>query len=286
MRRFTPKENALIKLLAKYKENDDIESLRFGNFLSHIIPQYVLIWDNEGYKVLDKIELYIPNKEKEVLKGAFYELANFMFFLEELENAKFILLRNANRGTTTNLFDIKCYHIESNKILTNNGDIDVSTYTPYTTQLELQKLLNKYATSLIYPLPILEEYVANNCKTFEEMQLDEERQRYDDSRNTTLVSLEQTQESIKLNRHTFIVTAILSLISVMISIYQCTQPTDIEDKDIKWIESAIIKQKHISIDSICTSLPDTLNVKVTGSPEKQPINLNVTVKENQPTEIQ
>lgn len=50
--------------------------------------------------------------------------------------------------------------------------------------------------------------------------------------------------------------------------------------DIQGIRTAIEQNKNISIDAIST---DTLNVKVT---DKQPINLNVTVKENQPTKIQ
>lgn len=286
MRIFSPKEKALIKLLANYKEKDDIESLRFRIFLSHIIPQYVLVWDNKKYNILDNIKLYIPNKQEDVLRASYYELANFIFFLEELEVAKFIKLRNTNNGASTILYDKEYYYEKDGKIFTNKDNKDVFAYTPYKTQLELQNLLNKYADCLIYPLPVLEEYVANGCKTFEELQLDEERERYEDSRNATIISLEQTQESIKLNRKTFIVTAILSLISVLINIYQCTQPTNIEDKDIQRIESAITTQKYISIDSICAALPDTLNVKVTDTPEKQPINLNVTVKENQPTKIQ
>ena len=32
--------------------------------------------------------------------------------------------------------------------------------------------------------------------------------------------------------------------------------------------------------------PDTLNVRVADAPDKQPINLNVIVKENQPTKVQ
>ena len=52
---------------------------------------------------------------------------------------------------------------------------------------------------------------------------------------------------------------------------------------MRGIKTAIEQNRNISIDAINT---DTLNVKVTDTPEKQPINLNVTVKENQPTKIQ
>jgi hypothetical protein len=56
--------------------------------------------------------------------------------------------------------------------------------------------------------------------------------------------------------------------------------------DVQVITTAIKEQKSISIDKFPDIIPDTINVKVTDTPEKQPINLNVTVKENQQTKIQ
>ena len=173
-----------------------------------------------------------------------------------------IILRNANKGASTNLFDTKYYYQDKQEIYKIDDNKNIRDYKPYSTQLELQRLLNKYANCLILPLPILVEYVSNGCKSYEKLLLDEERERYEDSQKCTILSLEQTQESIKLNRIAVCITAIFSFISVVISLNQCSESKSVEVNNIQEIVSAIKEHKTVTIDSVKTLPNDTFNVNV------------------------
>lgn len=89
--------------------------------------------------------------------------------------------------------------------------------------------------------------------------------------------------TIKISIAAIFVSILIGIFSPFISKW-ISEKSDKES--IELVISAIKEQKSISIDKFPDILPDTLNVKVTDTPEKQPINLNVTVKENQPTKIQ
>ena len=93
-------------------------------------------------------------------------------------------------------------------------------------------------------------------------------------------------KGLKISQKSFIVAILTLLGTIGFGIWQkCTQQ-EIDSKQINAIISAIKEQKSISIDKFPDIIPDTLNVRVTDAPDKQPINLNVIVKENQPKEVQ
>lgn len=98
--------------------------------------------------------------------------------------------------------------------------------------------------------------------------------------------LEEAKNSTFWSRVAAIVAILAFILSVILGLFQTCSQQEIDSEQINTIISAIKEQKSISIDKFPDILPDTLNVKVTDTPEKQPINLNVTVKENQPTKIQ
>ena len=80
-----------------------------------------------------------------------------------------------------------------------------------------------------------------------------------------------------------IVSVIIGITSPYIS--KCISEKS-DKESLEQVVSAIKEQKSISIDKFPDIIPDTLNVRVTDASDKQPINLNVTVKENQPVKVQ
>ena len=80
-----------------------------------------------------------------------------------------------------------------------------------------------------------------------------------------------------------IVSVIIGITSPYIS--KCISEKS-DKESLEQVVSAIKEQKSISIDKFPDIIPDTLNIRVTDASDKQPINLNVTVKENQPIKVQ
>ena len=81
------------------------------------------------------------------------------------------------------------------------------------------------------------------------------------------------------------VAAIVAIITVLFTICHtcCNQQNN--SQQIYSIINAIQEQKSISIEHFPNIIPDTLNVKLTDKTDNQPINLNVTVKPDQPKQI-
>ena len=80
-----------------------------------------------------------------------------------------------------------------------------------------------------------------------------------------------------------IVSVIIGITSPYIS--KCISEKS-DKESLEQVVSAIKEQKSISIDKFPDIIPDTLNIRVTDASDKQPINLNVTVKENQSIKVQ
>jgi hypothetical protein len=86
-------------------------------------------------------------------------------------------------------------------------------------------------------------------------------------------------------RQSFNVAIVALIVSIIFGLYQSCSQQEINSEQINIIISAIKEQKSISIDKFPAIIPDTLNVKVTEVPNKLPINLNVTLKDNPPANI-
>ena len=132
--------------------------------------------------------------------------------------------------------------------------------------------LSRYHNCRIIPAAQLIDIRNNNFKTIEQRRFEKQ--------------LKEAENSTSWSRVAAIVAILAFILSVILGLFQTCSQQEIDSEQINTIISAIKEQKSISIDKFPDILPDTLNVKVTNTSEKHPINLNVTVKENQPTKIQ
>ncbi len=132
--------------------------------------------------------------------------------------------------------------------------------------------VSRYYNCRIIPSAQLIDIRENGFKTLEQRRFEKQ--------------LKEAENSTFWSRVAAIVAILAFILSVILGLFQTCSQQEIDSEQINTIISAIKEQKSISIDKFPDILPDTLNVKVTDTPEKQPINLNVTVKENQPTKIQ
>ena len=129
-------------------------------------------------------------------------------------------------------------------------------------------------------------YVTNALVDFAKDFKTVEQRRFEEQLNEAKESLVTSQKGLKISLCSFIVAILTLLGTIGFEIWQkCTQQ-EIDSEQINTIISAIKEQKSISIDKFPDIIPDTLNIRVIDASDKQPINLNVTVKENQPTKVQ
>jgi hypothetical protein len=177
--------------------------------------------------------------------------------LQKLEKENLIILSNRENSTLYPNFDKD----EENNV----SYININNH-------KIEEYIKEIYYAQIIPTTTLIDIAENDFKTVEHLRYEEQ---LDEAKNSTFWS-----------RVAAIVAILAFILSVILGLFQTCSQQEIDSEQINTIISAIKEQKSISIDKFPDILPDTLNVKVTDTPEKQPINLNVTVKENQPTKIQ
>ena len=321
MREFSKKEKNLIKKFLRLKNDNDIVGLQVAKFIRESLDCFAL-----KYQTKDKpqIVFYSKSKDDDINKvnHNYITICDFIYFLQELEQYGFIkfqrnvstMLNNSNDNYVL-LFDRDKYkYNEEEDNFTHLEDDEVKeieflgkkwTLSPFKIASNIDKVyldfvkdLVIYGNAIIYPLPLLEDFVNHDFKDLERIMLEETRnfnRETISNTNTTLEetrtynkkSLSKTDEALKQTRYSIGISAfavVISCIAIIAPIlYEAFWSNSPNSADMRGIKTAIEQNRNISIDAINT---DTLNVKVTNTSEKQPINLNVTVKENQPTKIQ
>ena len=253
MRDFTSEEQAILRRMVSYRNNNNIEALRLRNLLDEIVPNYVLIWEKKSPEHCENIDLYLPTNDKEVGLSSFYEIADFLLFIEEINELGLISVRNYDIKTYTKaLFSTDKYYYENpfmsnESILTRREHKRVNRtngYYSYRSQLQLTKLLNSYCDAIILPRPLLLDLEKNNFMTIEARRFDKQ--------------LSRTNISI-------IVAALAIVVPIIVN--KCFS----DSADGSCVEapvSSITKNDVSSIDSTTIFPIETLNVVKTISYEK------------------
>lgn len=264
MRNFTDTEQAVLKRMVSYRKNNNIEALRLRNLLDEIVPNYVLIWEKKSPEHCENIDLYLPTNDKEIGLSSFYEMADFLLFIEEIKELGLISVRNYDIKTHTKaIFSTNKYYCENpfvsnESILTKRTHKRVNSsngFHSYRSQLQLTQLLNSYCDAVILPRPLLLDLDKNDYTTIEERRFNKQ--------------LIRTNISIIIAAFAIIIPCIIN---------KCFSDT-VKLDNIEVLTSAITKDKTVSIDSIGVIPKDTLKVKVIlpnvkltpiSNPSKQP----------------
>lgn len=259
MREFTDTERKLVKALINNVSRKS--GLRIGEVLLQVYPiEYI-----EKNKVDDpfyKETIKICHKVEENLESKLYEAFSLIIMLIE---HRYIVAKELIDKEIIGKKNPLCYSLDNQH--------EERTYFNYY-DIELWKLLNSHFS------------VTNSLVDFAKDFKTVEQRRFEEQLNKAKESLINSQKGLKISLRSFIVAILTLLGTIGFGIWQkCTQQ-EIDSEQINTIISAIKEHKSISINKFPNIIPDTLNVKVTDAPDKQPINLSVTVKENQPTKMQ
>lgn len=246
MRDFTDTEQRAVRKLIEWSTNG--QSIRLGEVLRNLFPEIEYIKSSKNKKEeFYKHTIDICYNEKQCSLSNILEVVNL-----------FDLLVKQNYIVVKQLFPIERIgeeHQGMYPIMENQHYVETPIVNYY--QYDLWEFLCNHF------------YVTNALVDFAKDFKTPEQRRHNCTTNISVAAI--------------IVSVIIGITSPYIS--KCISEKS-DKESLEQVVSAIKKQKSISIDKFPDIIPDTLNVRVTDASDKQPINLNVTVKENQPVKVQ
>ena len=246
MRDFTDTEQRAVRKLIEWSTNG--QSIRLGEVLRNLFPEIEYIKPSKNKKEeLYKHTIDICYNEKQCSLSNILEVVNL-----------FDLLVKQNYIVVKQLFPIERIgeeHQGMYPIMENQHYVETPIVNYY--QYDLWEFLCNHF------------YVTNALVDFAKDFKTPEQRRHNCTTNISVAAI--------------IVSVIIGITSPYIS--KCISEKS-DKESLEQVVSAIKEQKSISIDKFPDIIPDTLNIRVTDASDKQPINLNVTVKENQPIKVQ
>ena len=246
MRDFTDTEQRAVRKLIEWSTNG--QSIRLGEVLRNLFPEieYIKLSKNKKEEFY-KHTIDICYNEKQCSLSNILEVVNL-----------FDLLVKQNFIVVKQLFPIERIgeeHQGMYPIMENQHYVETPIVNYY--QYDLWEFLCNHF------------YVTNALVDFAKDFKTPEQRRHNCTINISVAAI--------------IVSVIIGITSPYIS--KCISEKS-DKESLEQVVSAIKEQKSISIDKFPDIIPDTLNIRVTDASDKQPINLNVTVKENQPIKVQ
>ena len=246
MRDFTDTEQRAVRKLIEWSTNG--QSIRLGEVLRNLFPEIKYIKPSKNKKEeFYKHTIDICYNEKQCSLSDILEVVNL-----------FDLLVKQNYIVVKQLFPIERIgeeHQGMYPIMENQHYVETPIVNYY--QYDLWEFLCNHF------------YVTNALVDFAKDFKTPEQRRHNCTTNISVAAI--------------IVSVIIGITSPYIS--KCISEKS-DKESLEQVVSAIKEQKSISIDKFPDIIPDTLNIRVTDASDKQPINLNVTVKENQPIKVQ
>lgn len=249
MREFTSTENKFIERIVQiHRENglNSLPELQVSRLLRNELKFFALRWE---IKPKPTVTIYVPKGDKDSTKinDLFFQVADFIYFIEELESLGFIKLQNIpsdKEEDFTILYDRDKYEYSSkdNWFWENINDVVIggNKYSGkalvalegwHSLHNDFAYDLDKCGLSLIYPLPLAASYVDNGFKTDEQLNLESQ--------------LSDTKASLKWAKRTFWIT-VGALIATLV-IAKCGHQT-IDEAQFNYLIDSIgakIERNHL-----------------------------------------
>lgn len=271
MRLFSKPENEIIKKLVNIQRKAKpglLAELQVARLLRKKLKFFALQWSIDP---IDEIIIYTPEKDfknKKKIDRQYFNIADFIYFIEELEQLGFVKLQkipSKNEDNYTILYyrdkydyDKKTGTFWTDVELNNEGKtikgkalVPLKEWRKFNT--DFAKDMQRCALSIVYPLPLAREYVKNGFKTLEQRQFEKQ--------------METALESAKYGRWAAVLGAVSAFAAIATLLYTLitdNKPTTIDRLDLERIESAINSNHLTEPLEIITN--DTLVVKQVQAP--------------------
>ena len=271
MRQLAETERLLVEKIVQLKQAARLEELQVARLLRKELECFALRWVLEPKKTL--LFYSIQNKtDWNVLRKNYFQVADFLYLIEELEKDRFVKIQTLSFEVETDeervLYDRGKYRYNSSNdtFLGIKGDVQylVPINAEHKVYIDFVSYLERYANKVIYPLPLLEDFVANNYKSIEQRNFEkqiEESERHHQAQMK--VSADQHEKQISKTNYSLVIAAIALITSATMPflVNRCTPPTEIDNAQLKAIEQAIINSKTAWPNAINIQSSDTLSIK-------------------------
>lgn len=277
-RLFSDKENQLLKELVDFKQAGDLQNLQVARLLRTKLSFIALRWSVDP---LPSVDVYaIANEDASNTLNLYFDIVNLVYFFQELDKMGFIKLQSLPSQKAEKqriLFDRNKYEFNCDKNQFNeigidkeNGILSLSKEfqfqlfgkkdnMEYASPLTLQSMPNSFAYDLddivykiIYPMPVLEDYVSNGFRTIED-------KRYEETSKKALKANKTANWTLVISSLAFIASALSCFITYKIGKEQIETPTELSPIQIQLLDS-IIRSNSV-VEPIRIISNDTLNVK-------------------------
>lgn len=271
MRQLAETERLLVEKIVQLKQAARLEELQVARLLRKELECFALRWVLEPKKTL--LFYSIQNKtDWNVLRKNYFQVADFLYLIEELEKDRFVKIQMLSFEVETDeervLYDRGKYRYNSSNDTFWGIKGDVQYLVPINAEhkvyIDFVSYLERYANKVIYPLPLLEDFVANNYKSIEQRNFEkqiEESERHHQAQMK--VSADQHEKQISKTNYSLVIAAIALITSATMPflVNRCTPPTEIDNAQLKAIEQAIINSKTAWPNAINIQSSDTLSIK-------------------------
>lgn len=271
MRQLAETERLLVEKIVQLKQAARLEELQVARLLRKELEYFALRWVLEPKKTL--LFYSIQNKtDWNVLRKNYFQVADFLYLIEELEKDRFVKIQTLSFEVETDeervLYDRGKYRYNSSNDTFWGIKGDVQYLVPINAEhkvyIDFVSYLERYANKVIYPLPLLEDFVANNYKSIEQRNFEkqiEESERHHQAQMK--VSADQHEKQISKTNYSLVIAAIALITSATMPflVNRCTPPTEIDNAQLKAIEQAIINSKTAWPNAINIQSSDTLSIK-------------------------
>ena len=271
MRQLEETERLLVEKIVQLKQAARLEELQVARLLRKELECFALRWVLEPKKTL--LFYSIQNKtDWNVLRKNYFQVADFLYLIEELEKDRFVKIQTLSFEVETDeervLYDRGKYRYNSSNDTFWGIKGDVQYLVPINAEhkvyIDFVSYLERYANKVIYPLPLLEDFVANNYKSIEQRNFEkqiEESERHHQAQMK--VSADQHEKQISKTNYSLVIAAIALITSATMPflVNRCTPPTEIDNAQLKAIEQAIINSKTAWPNAINIQSSDTLSIK-------------------------
>lgn len=285
MRQLTDNEQRIVEKIVQLKQTARLEELQVARLLRKELECFALRWILKPKKTMFLYSCKdesITDINKESLRKSYFQVADFLYFIEELEQEHFI-------KTQTLAFEIKTdkervlydrsrykYNASNDSFGEEDGSKSylVSIDVEHLIYIDFVDYLEKYANKIIYPLPLLEDFVADyksiEQRHFEKQIEENDRHHKEQIANNERHHREQMKASkiwqdkqIKRTNWSLIFAALafISSVSIPFLVNRCTPPSKIDDTQLRTIEQAIIHSKTTRPNAINIQSSDTLRIK-------------------------
>lgn len=274
MRQLTDSEQRIVEKIVQLKQSTRLEELQVARLLRKELGCFALRWTLEPKKTL----VFYSCKDESItdinwdsLRKHYFQVVDFLYFIEELEQEHFIKTQTLSFEVKTDeervLYDRGRFKYDASMdaFWGKEGTISylVSINVEQKTYIDFVNYLEKYANKIIYPLPLLEDFVAD-YKSIEQRHFEkqiEENERH--HREQMKASKIWQDKQIKRTNWSLIFAALafISSVSIPFLVNRCTPPSKIDDTQLRTIEQAIIHSKTTWPNAINIQSSDTLSIK-------------------------